>query len=393
MEDNGHFAQRIFMNILLVEPFLGGSHRAFIDGLQQHSRHNVYTVTMKGNYWKWRMSGGAVTLAEKTGSITESVDLVLAGSMTNLPAFIALTNPRFANVPIVLYMHENQLTQPVPENEERDTTYCYINYLSVLAADVVFFNSAFHKQDFLDALPGFLAQFPDYQQSESIARIASKADLLYPGLDLKVLDPAVEKRKMRPENDRPVVVWNQRWSFDKDPDKFFRVIDKLDDAECRFDLILAGDHQHEYSGRFEEAWKRYGSRILHYGFVENTEQYGNLLQKGDFVVSTAQYEFFCTAIMEAIYCGCHPVLPRNLTYPELIPKSLQEPLLHGPVFYDDETDLFRKMKKLLDGTHKKLPLQTLQSTNRHLDWSEIIERYDTILEKIKMDYPHHRVEG
>ncbi len=381
------------MNILLVEPFLGGSHQAFIDGLSKHSRHNVFTVTMKGSYWKWRMSGGSVTLAEKTENIKEQIDLVMASSMTNLPAFIALTNPRFAHVPIVLYMHENQLTQPVPGTEERDLTYCYINYLSVLAADFVLFNSDFHKRDFLDALPGFLAKFPDYQQSESIAKIAEKSDLLYPGLDLKVLDPAVEKRKRRAPNERPVVVWNQRWSFDKDPDKFFEVIDKLDDAECKFDLILAGDHQHDHSERFEEAWKRYGSRILHYGFVENSQQYGDLLQKGDFVVSTAQHEFFCTAIMEAVYCGCHPVLPRDLTYPELIPKSLQEPLLHGPVFYEDDTDLFRKMKKLLDGYHKKLPLQTLQAVNLHLDWSVIINTYDDLLERIKTDYPHRRVEA
>ncbi|MEX0679908.1 MAG: DUF3524 domain-containing protein [Balneolales bacterium] len=378
------------MNILLVEPFLGGSHRAFIDGFTRHSRHKVFTVTMTGTYWKWRMNGGAVTLAQKTDNISDKIDLVLASSMTNLPAFIALTNPRFALVPTVLYMHENQLTQPVPPSEERDLTFCYIDYLSILAADYVFFNSKFHKQSFLDALPGFLARFPDYQQSESINRIAAKADLLYPGLDLKVFDPSIKKRIKRKPNDRPVIVWNQRWSFDKDPDKFFRVIDKLDDAECKFDLILAGDNSHDKAERFEQAWTRYGSRILHYGFVENSEQYGNLLQKGDFVVSTSLYEFFGTAIMEAVYCGCHPVLPRSLTYPELIPHSLHEPLLHGPVFYDDETDLFRKLKKLLEGTHKILPLTTLQSINRHLDWSENIRKYDDVLEEVKKDYLHRQ---
>jgi len=156
-------------------------------------------------------------------------------------------------------------------------------------------------------------------------------------------------------------------------------------------FILAGDHQHDQAPLFEQAWKRYGSRILHYGFVENNQQYSNLLQKGDFVISTSQHEFFCTAVMEAVYCGCHPMLPRSLTYPELIPKTLQQPLLHGPVFYEDETDLFRKMKKLLDGTHKKLPLPTLQSINRDLDWSRIITKYDDIFDKIKRDY-HHRPE-
>lgn len=233
------------MNILLVEPFLGGSHKAFIEGFIKHSGHNVHAVTMKGSNWKWRMSGGSVTLADKTEGIDDAIDLVLCSSMTNLPAFVALTNPRFAKVPIVLYMHENQLTQPVPAGEERDTTYCYINYLSVLAADYVFFNSEFHRKEFLDALPGFLARFPDYQQSDSIAKIAAKSRLLYPGLDLKVFDAAVAKRSGRPSNRNPVVVWNQRWSFDKDPARFFEVMDKLDDSECGFDLILAGDQEHD----------------------------------------------------------------------------------------------------------------------------------------------------
>lgn len=374
------------MNVLLVEPFLGGSHQAFIDGFTRHSSHNIHTVTMRGSHWKWRMSGGSVTLAEKTQLIQEDIDVVIASSMTNLPAFIALTNPRFARVPIVLYMHENQLTQPLPGNQERDLTYCYINYLSVLAADYVFFNSDHHRHEFLNALPGFLARFPDYQQSGSIARIDEKSDLLYPGLDLKIFDRFIRRKKKNIDNRRPVVVWNQRWAFDKDPEKFFRVMDKLDDAECVFDLILAGDHKHDQADRFEQAWKRYGSRILHYGFVENQEEYGKLLAMGDIVISTARHEFFCTAIMEAIYCGCHPMLPRSLTYAEMIPQTLQEPLLHGPVFFDDETDLFRKMKRLLDGDLKQLPLPTLQSVNRHLDWSVIIDRYDALLESICSDY-------
>lgn len=110
------------------------------------------------------------------------------------------------------------------------------------------------------------------------------------------------------------------------------------------------------------------------------------MQKGDIVVSTARHEFFCTAIMEAIYCGCHPVLPRDLTYTELIPASLHEPLLHAPVFYDNETDLFRKLKKLVDGTVKKLPLTTLQAINRHLDWGEHIQLYDRELVSVRKDY-------
>lgn len=371
------------MDILVVEPFMGGSHKAFLNGLQRHSRHTIHTVTMSDRYWKWRMNGGAVTLAEKTAMIDAKIDLVLASSMTNLPAFIALTNPRFANTPVLFYMHENQLTQPVPEGEERDLTYCYINYLSALSANQVIFNSHFHFDSFMQELPGFLSRFPDYHQSESIKMLESKSIVMHPGLDLSRHD---QYRKPKARKGPPVIVWNQRWAFDKNPDMFFRVMNRLDDSGCDFELILAGDNNHDKPQAFREAWKRYGSRIIHYGYVDDFEVYSNLLHKGDIVVSTAEHEFFCVAIMEAIYCGCHPVMPNKLTYPELMPDNLKDPLLHAPVFYEDEDDLFRLMHDLLKGHTKPLPISTLKSVNSHLDWNKAIERYDALFENAAKSY-------
>lgn len=368
------------MNILVLEPFLGGSHKAFLEGLTKYSRHNVMSVTMSDRHWKWRMSGGSVTLAGKTKFIKEPVDLVLASSMTNLPAFIALTNPRFAETPVAMYMHENQLTQPLPDGEERDLTFCYINFLSVLVADKILFNSDFHRRTFLEALPEFLVEFPDYHQTDSIKNVEQKSSVLHPGLDLQVLD---DHKKPRKPNEKPVIVWNQRWAFDKDPDMFFRIINRLDDSDLEFDLILTGDDKHDKSEVFQNARERYSKRIIHYGYVDDVETYSNLLRKGDIVVSTAKYEFFCVAIMEAVYGGCHPLLPDGLTYPELIPENLREPLLHGPVFYEDEDDLFHKLRDFLLGKEKLLPKTTLQGINRHMDWKHAVKTFDDLFEGMK----------
>ncbi|MEX0685962.1 MAG: DUF3524 domain-containing protein [Balneolales bacterium] len=370
------------MNILALEPFLGGSHKAFLEGLTQHSRHNIMSVTMSDQHWKWRMSGGSVTLAEKTKAFTQPVDVILASSMTNLPAFIALTNPRFAETPVIMYMHENQLTQPLPENEERDLTFCYINYLSVLVADKVVFNSQFHLQSYIDALPDFLSRFPDYNQTESIKSVVKKSSVLHPGLDLDALDPQDEIKK---PNKKPIIVWNQRWSFDKDPDKFFRIINRLDDSDCDFDLILVGDYKHDRSDIFEKARDRYSKRIIHYGYVQDVQTYSGLLRRGDIVISTAQHEFFCAAIMEAVFCGCHPLLPTGLTYPEVIPENLRTPLLHGSVFYDSEDDLFYILRNFLLGKEKLLPKKTLKGINKHLDWKQAVIRYDDLFDQVKVN--------
>ena len=52
------------MRVLALEPWHGGSHRRFLDDLVRHSSHDVRAVTMAARYWKWRMQGGAVTLAD-----------------------------------------------------------------------------------------------------------------------------------------------------------------------------------------------------------------------------------------------------------------------------------------------------------------------------------------
>ena len=50
-------------------------------------------------------------------------------------------------------MHGNQLTLPLPEGKQGDTTFCYINYLSMLAADQLVFSSQFHYDSLMVELP------------------------------------------------------------------------------------------------------------------------------------------------------------------------------------------------------------------------------------------------
>ena len=87
--------------------------------------------------------------------------------------------------------------------------------------------------------------------------------------------------------------------------------------------------------------------------------------------------------MEAIYCGCHPLVPNRLHYPELIPESQHKPLLHAPVLYNTEDDLFHYLKDLLTGETDPLPKASLQNMNKHLDWPKRIDEYDTIFEESK----------
>lgn len=376
------------MNILALEPWYGGSHRNFIDGIAAHSRHTVHSITMAARFWKWRMHGGAVTMARKAMQAYEEgfkPDLIFANDMVNVPAFLALTRDTFADVPVVVAFHENQLTYPIPPDQERDYTYGYINYLSCLAADHIVFNSTFHFNEFMEALPILLRTFPDYTHLHTVQEIREKSEVLHLGLDLKAHDAFAREYKAHPWGpgmSPPIVLWNQRWEYDKNPEAFFRLMNRLDDAGYAFRLILAGERFQEQPYEFEKAFERYAERILHYGYAEDFEEYSRLLHRADIVVSTALHDFFGIAIMEAIYAGCHPVLPNRLSYPELIPDTLHKPLLHAPVLYGDDDELFDMMKRILSGEERPLPVATLRKIPAHLDWRLQIQHYDDLFERV-----------
>lgn len=374
------------MNVLALEPWYGGSHRHFLDDLVRHSRHAIEPLTLRARYWKWRMQGGAVTLAQKAREAVERggvPDLLFATDMVNVPAFLALTRDVLAGVPVVLYFHENQLTYPLRPGVERDYTYAYINYLSALAADRLVFNSQFHLDQFFGALPELLRRFPDYTHLDSLPRLRERASVLHLGLDLAGHDrhaPSAEAERARAPGP-PVVLWNQRWEYDKNPEGFFRTMNRLDDAGVRFRLILAGERFEEQPAEFERAFERYAERILHYGYAENFAEYSRLLHRADLVVSTACHEFFGIAMLEAIYCGCHPLLPDRLTYPELIPENLHRPLLHAPILYRDDDELFDLLRRLLRGEDQPLPRSVLRGIPAHLAWPEQARRFDALFEE------------
>ncbi|QXD16386.1 DUF3524 domain-containing protein [Rhodocaloribacter litoris] len=376
------------MKVLALEPWYGGSHRNFLDGFCKHSRHEILPITMAPRFWKWRMHGGAVTMARKAVQAAEQgfhPDVIFATDMVNLPAFLALTRSHFDGVPVVFFLHENQLTYPLPPGQERDETYGYINYLSCLAADRVVFNSHFHYEEFMEALPVLLRRFPDYTHLHTVQEIREKSTVLHLGMDLAAHDrfraeypPHTWGPGMKP----PIVLWNQRWEYDKNPEAFFRLMNRLDDTGHRFQLILAGERFEEQPYEFEQAFERYAERILHYGYAEDFEEYSRLLHRADLVVSTSLHEFFGIAILEAIYCGCHPLLPNRLSYPELIPASLHRPLLHAPILYEDEEELYRILSAILRGEERPLPVSTLRSIPERLDWRTHVAAYDSLLEEV-----------
>ncbi|MCY4527012.1 MAG: DUF3524 domain-containing protein, partial [Anaerolineaceae bacterium] len=72
------------MNVLLLEPWFGGSHRVWAEGYVRHSAHHVELLTLPAQFWKWRMQGAAVSLARMLGESGLQPDVILASGMMNV---------------------------------------------------------------------------------------------------------------------------------------------------------------------------------------------------------------------------------------------------------------------------------------------------------------------
>ncbi|MFN8394886.1 MAG: DUF3524 domain-containing protein [Bacteroidia bacterium] len=213
------------MEILLLEPFMGESHKAWAEGYARHSRHRVIVMGLPGRHWKWRMHGAAETFARQFMEQELKPDLILATDMLDLSAFLALTRKRTAGIPVAFYFHENQLAYPWSPTDpdpklERDNHYAYINYRSALVADRVFWNSRYNLESFLGGLDGFLKAFPDFQEVQNVALIREKSRVLPLGVDLPQIDGAFVKDRSKP----PLLIWNHRWEYDKAPELFFETL-------------------------------------------------------------------------------------------------------------------------------------------------------------------------
>lgn len=378
------------MKVLLLEPFCTGSHQAWLDGYQQHSQHEVQVLSLSGRHWKWRMHGGAISLARMYAELEETPAVIVATDMLDLTTFQALTRKQSPALPTVLYMHENQLTYPwspedddVPQN--RDRHYGFINYTSALVAEEVWFNSAFHKAAFLDALPDFLRAFPDYREPTTVQAIAAKSRVMPLGLQFsgsqvpgspvsssQVPGSQVHSRdslNLRTENPRiPLLLWNHRWEYDKGPEPFFEALFQLEEEGLPFELAVLGESYGRQPEIFDQARERLGHRIVQWGYASSRAEYWHWLERADLLPVSSWHDFFGVSVVEAISANCYPLLPNRLAYPEHVPAEC---------LYE-EGDLLPRLRELLlkiDWVRQQQPAAWVARYN----WTEMAPAYDRAL--------------
>lgn len=356
--------------ILALEPYYGGSHKEWIDGLRLGSRHEIHVLTLPPRKWKWRMRGAAITLAEEFNAqfADQHWDAVLASSMLNLAEFTALTRCALPQTPTVYYLHENQITYPLHPDERIDHHFAITNLISVLTADRVVFNSDFNKTIFFEGIQQILSKIADIMPSpESLSSKQQNAQVIAPGVDFQELKGAAVR-----DGGPPTILWNHRWDRDKQPGVFAQTLKALLQRGVDFRVILCGEQFRKTPQEFIRLKQALGPRLVHFGYAPSRAAYADLLAQSDIVVSTAVQEFFGLSIVEAVYSGAFPILPRRLNYPNLLPAEF-----HNEALYDSDDDLIVILERAIQRAQiNQLP--NLQYTVMQHGWDNLIAKYDAL---------------
>ena len=369
------------MRILALEPYYGGSHKAFLDGWSASSRHNWTILSLPPYKWKWRMRHAAVTFAQEVHehlSETPRWDLLFCSDMLNLAEFRGLVRRDVRELPSVVYFHENQLTYPLRFESERDYQFAMTNLTSALAADAVWFNSAFHRDEFLDALDAFLKRMPDHQPAGATERIRAKASIHPPGV---VPMPVRRDRKPGPLR----ILWAARWEHDKNPEDFFHALGILRGHGVAFRVSVVGEQFREMAEVFTQARQDFADCIDRWGYQKSRADYEAALSEADVFVSTARHEFFGLCAVEATLAGAVPLLPTRLAYPEVFGRRASEDA--SRFFYDGDPEslanrLVEMARFLADGRSLTDRGEGLRNRLRQFEWPNLAGVLDEALEKV-----------
>ena len=308
--------------IVVLEPYFGGSHRSFLEGMRKHLRCTCRMLTLPAHNWKWRMRLAAPWLAEEIRRTMPAPAsgkcCLLCSTFVDVATLRGLLPKAWQGIRIATYFHENQFAYPVRQEDPRDLHFAITNLTTAIASDRLAFNSAYNLESFLDGCRTILPKAPDMPLPEAATRIRDKSVILPPPLDFSDLDAS----PMKDESDAaPVILWNHRWEHDKNPERFFTALFALAQQGMDFRLIVLGQSFRQQPPIFAEARQRLSDRILHFDYAPSRAEYIKWLHRADLVVSTANHEFFGLSVLEAVRAGCRPLLPARLSYPELFPRE------------------------------------------------------------------------
>lgn len=329
------------MDLLILEPFYGGSHKQLIDTILseldcKQISYDIFTLPAKK--WPWKARCGALMLSEMIPEDKQYKTLFCSSDLS-LSELVGI-RPKLVNCKKVVYFHENQLVYPVQKNEKLDFQFGFNQVMTALAADVVLFNSHYNMDSFLQAIPSFIQKIPGFKTRNTVSKIISKCQVQYFPVNFDKIPICLSEKTTQTVRDANCwlhIVWAHRWEHDKDPDTFFDVIFELQNAGANFHVSVLGEGFTDVPEIFSTAKNKLKEgTVKNWGYLTSKEEYYSVLESCDVAVSTATHEFFGVSMMECFYSGCYPLCPNRLVYPELYPREC---------LYNTTRQLFKRLRE------------------------------------------------
>jgi len=370
------------MKILLLSAYHAQSHKVWCDGLMQNfPEYQWQLMSLPARYFNWHMRGNALIWRTFEKEIIEKkFDLIIATSMVDLHGLRGFL-PGLADIPSLLYFHENQFSYPQNSSQSQQVELQLVSVYSALSADIVVFNSKFNAQTFREGLEKLLRKLPDFTPKEIIEEISKKTHILPVPLCES------EYHACQKKDDQFSIVWNHRWEYDKWPENFFLTLLKLKQENVEFKVHVLGQQFRQQPPIFAKIKHDLDGVIQTWGRIEDDQKYRQTLSNSKIVVSTALHDFQGLAVQEAVMCGCVPVVPNRLAYPEFF----QEVYLYESCPDNNERQANILAMRLTQLANELANDQLISAPSLQvLSWSEMKKKYAEIF---KLSIRCHRESG
>jgi glycosyltransferase involved in cell wall biosynthesis len=348
------------LQVLVLEPYYGGSHKSFLSGLSRLPFKFEF-MTFPARKWKWRMRLAAPYYAGKLHELAQRFDRIICSTFVDVAAFRGLAPAWVKDVPLLTYFHENQFAYPIQVEDERDFHFALTNVTTALASDCLAFNSEYNLKSFMQGIRNLQKKSYDLKLDNPCNTIRVKSRVIPPGIDFSAIDAGEESDG----RGSPVILWNHRWEHDKNPELFFKTLFELDQGGIDFRLAVLGESFKEHPRIFEDAKEKLSRRIIHFGYIKSRRDYAKWLKRCDIVVSTADHEFFGISVIEAVRAGCRPLLPKRLSYPELFSEEF---------LYDDRKFVLRLKETIRN--NKRLSTKKARKLTEAFSWNTLAPVYE-----------------
>lgn len=314
--------------ILVLSSYDAISHRLWRERLTEvFDEHSWTELSLPPRHFAWRIRGNSLLWASKEKELlSRDYDLLIATSMVDLSSLRGFI-PSLARIPTLLYVHENQFAYPSNRSNRFNVEPLLVPLYAALCADAVAFNSEYNRQTFLEGASALLNKLPD-QFPESVMNTLNASTVVpVPLQDSTMRGPRAASQKALS------VVWNHRWEYDKGPELLLAIVEEIISQDLAVQLNVVGQQFREQPQEFTQierllSRKSSGCPVEKglFGFIENPDDYSDLLGSADVALSTANHDFQGLAVQEACLLGCVPLTPDALAYPEYIPEKNRFPV-------------------------------------------------------------------